>query len=119
MATSDLPSDGVARHHTDAMAVFFAWEKLRIAYNLVLVVVVVLFALTTGKSHYFLFWLNVAWEALIANVCFCAGPVSEGYLHWLGYQRPVARWLLFVNGLLLSVWMAHDSVQSMVVSVRG
>ena len=43
----DIPLDGDAEipalaQRTDAMAVFFAWEKLRIVYNLLLIALVVI-----------------------------------------------------------------------------
>jgi hypothetical protein len=109
MATSPWSQDFGGQ--SDAMAVFFAWEKLRIVYNLLLMGVVLSLGLAAGKNHNIAFWVNMACQGFMANVCFCAGPVAEGYLCWIGCERRVARWILFLGGLLLSVGLAYYLVQ--------
>src|SRR5579864_3672300 len=64
------------------MEVFFAWEKLRLLYNgLLIVVVLVRFEF---NFRVILFFVE---PAIYANLCFCAGPVAEGYLTWFGVPR--------------------------------
>ncbi|MCI0642428.1 MAG: hypothetical protein L0Y72_31045 [Gemmataceae bacterium] len=86
-----------------ARNVFAVWELLRLGYNAILIVTVVaLLGLMTSIRM-----LPALLEgALIANVCFCVGPVAEGYLVLLGVHRRIARALLFTAGSLLSVCLA-------------
>jgi hypothetical protein len=81
--------------HPDAMAVFFAWEKLRLVYNAVLAIVVLGFLGVSGAETSLRFWFQLALAAGGANLCFCAGPVAEGYLCWFGLERRTVRVLLF------------------------
>jgi hypothetical protein len=96
---------------TDAMDVFFAWEKLRVIYNLILAAIVVGFALWIGKATFPIFYLLAALAALPANLCFCAGPTLEGYFCWMGFERRASRWFLFVCGTLLAVVLALAALE--------
>jgi hypothetical protein len=88
-----------------ASAVFVAWEWLRVAYNLVLAAVVLgVHACLLGfkplrEERY---WEGLAYSAVMANVCFCAGPWAEGWLAVLGAERGKARSVLFCLGTLLA-----------------
>jgi len=85
--------------------VFIKWEKLRIPYNLILALFLIL---TYGPSmgwrflHPFvlLIWLI---GAVLANLCFLAGPLAEAYLAWLGLRSRFVTIGLFVGGVLISV----------------
>src|SRR5262249_34009250 len=88
---------------SDAMDVFFAWEKLRVFYNLVLAGPVLSHAIGSGIGMDIAFWLWVCEWAFGANLAYCAGSVAEGYLCILGFDRRCIRWCVFVAGLLLSV----------------
>ena len=48
--------------------------------------------------------------AIGANLCFCVGPVVEGYAAWVGIPRKAARYLLFAGGVLLAVAIEVDSI---------
>src|SRR4051812_765664 len=91
-----VPSLAVPKKEPTAMEVFFAWEKLRVAYNVILVAVTVVKLLNT-KDDWGLQPL------VMANVAFCVGPVAEGYLCWLGVKRPSARALLFGLGMFAAI----------------
>lgn len=81
------------------MDIFFAWEKLRIAYNGVLILIVIC---VCGRAVIFI--LDSALVAAIcANLMFCAGPVVECYLAWAGVPRLAARCAVFGLGLLLAI----------------
>jgi hypothetical protein len=79
------------------------WERLRVLYNLLLVGLVLL---PTGGSFQLPSLREVpvlAVGAVLANLCFMAGPVAEAYLSWLGLR---SRWVtagLFAGGLLVSI----------------
>jgi hypothetical protein len=103
--------DGDVTPDGDAMEVFFAWERLRLLYNLILAVVVVGFGALSAEVRVPLFWFRVAGEAIIANVCFCCGPVAECYLRWGGLRLRAARWCLFGSGTLLAAWMAVEAMR--------
>lgn len=84
-----------------ARAVFIAWERLRVVYNAILAVLVLAVVRADWGDPEFP-W-ELARAAFLANLCFCAGPVAEGYLAvGLGANRQVARWLMFIPGLLLA-----------------
>ena len=66
--------------------IFSKWEKLRILYNIILAGILLLtHGLAMGSQFLQPFPLFV-WlaGAILANVCFFAGPVTESYLSWLG-----------------------------------
>ena len=70
-----------------ARSVFLAWEKLRIAYVILLALITVLFTGVTGILNLRLLRLIVL-GAVVANVAYFAGPTVEKYVRWLGYNSP-------------------------------
>jgi hypothetical protein len=50
-------------------------------------------------------------DALMANLGFCAGPVAEGYLCLLGFPRKPTRWLVFGIGTALAIAQAVPTLQ--------
>jgi len=88
-----------------AQSVFLAWEKLRLAYNVILLGVVLL--LCSSLFGWSAFQNPSFWEYLVegvlgANLCFCIGPWLEGWLAIAGANRRVVRWVIFVPGILLA-----------------
>ena len=87
---------------TVARPVFLAWEKLRLVYIAILTIVTLFL---TGKlilsDPHVLF--TVITGALGANILYFAGPITETYIRWLGYNKNWPRWVLFVLGTLLSL----------------
>ncbi len=90
---------------TIAREVFLAWEKLRIAYIVVLACHTVFLAGVAGLLNPRVLQL-VVMGAVIANLAFFAGPIVETYVRWLGYNRSWPRWFLFMMGTLLSMGLA-------------
>lgn len=82
-----------------AMQVFFAWEKLRIVYNVVLATLVLV---AIGPEIGTILEGTVL-GAIGANVAFCAGPFVENYLCWMGGSRSVVRWVVFLFGMLVAL----------------
>ena len=85
--------------------VLLEWEKLRIGYNVVLAVLVVLqFAATPGDftAEPWRFAWTLAVGAFMANVLFCAGPVVDLYVSLLAGRPTVMRWVLFWPGLIFA-----------------
>jgi hypothetical protein len=86
-----------------ARQVFLRWERLRIPYNALLVAVVMLPAgggFSWPDPGDFLILLM---GAVLANLCFLAGPVAETYLAWLGMRSKLVTAVLFVGGVLVSI----------------
>ena len=80
------------------------WERLRLAYNAALTAEVAAFVAifgVRGSAERFLGFCGVC--AVFANVCFCAGPVTEGWLRFLGVRTPWPTRVLFGAGLILSI----------------
>lgn len=97
-----------------ARATFLAWEKLRLVY------IVTLGAATVALSfvdrplllYSFKFWAEVGVGAVVANLCYFAGPAIETYATWLGVRTPWIRPTLFVLGTLFTFLLAVCMVMS-------
>lgn len=84
------------------------WERLRLVYNAVLIpwtvfLIAVLPGGVTGNPA------DLIVGAVIANVCFCLGPVVETYLVWLGANAQAARGWLFALGTVftaVAAWLS-------------
>ena len=85
-----------------AMDVFFAWERRRIVYNIILSPYLVVFAsgFRAGEEFAWKFFLT-SWFAL--NISFCSSPTLEGYLCWFGLPRALSRQVVFVVIILGSL----------------
>jgi len=100
-----------------AKPVFIAWERLRIIYVLVLGVFTIMLAIPDviyngSQLLTFRSLVMIAEGAIVANVCYFAGPIIETYVRWLGYNRKWVRWFLFVGGTILTVVLAFFSLAS-------
>jgi len=105
---SDVEIPALAQR-TDAMSVFFAWEKLRIVYNLLLIALVVI---ELGIEGTLITLPLLFGGAVAANICFCVGPVAEGYLCCIGVERIRARLALFALGMILSLALTWGILSS-------
>ena len=90
---------------------FLAWERLRVWFNTILVLVVVVSALPQ-RELWFSYRLNYYCieGAILANICFCVGLVAESYLRVVGWWRDPLRWVLFGLGTLLAGLLAHAGI---------
>ena len=104
-------------HATDAKYMMLGrlvvtWEKLRVPYNLVLILVVL--AMTAGAPAWYLpapyFFWHLCFGSVIANVCFLAGPAVDGYLSWFVLRHPAVTTLLFLAGTGLAAFFAVASL---------
>jgi hypothetical protein len=89
------------RTDDSARAAFLAWEKLRLAYNAALAVLVLALA-PDGAFSDPAFQSYLLTGAFAANVCFCAGAWAEGWLAIIGLDRLAARAVVFGLGLAFS-----------------
>ena len=79
-----------------------AWEQLRFLYNGLLVAIIALCTVPFWGHLSPGFGVQVLMGMIGANFCFCAGPVIETYLSWLGINAKNLRLPLFIVGTLLS-----------------
>lgn len=94
-----------SQNAVSAQSVFWAWEKLRLIYNGVLVTVVFIMV-GSAASMTAEFWQSLIYRAIAANIWFCVGPVLEGYLAEIGAARSPTRWFLFTIGTGIAALLA-------------
>jgi hypothetical protein len=99
---------------SDVRRIFLRWERLRIVYNAALVVVVM--ALVAILYEPEIEWALLGWRcvvgAVIANLCFFAGPAAEAYLNWLGVRNRAVTAIFFLMGLVFSLGLAAITVMA-------
>ncbi len=106
MSVGDLSST-VSRVSGRIRPVFLRWERLRVVYNALLLAVVLL---PTGQPFR---WPQpteipiLLLGAVLANLCFLAGPVAESYLTWLGARSWLVSGFLFIGGVLISIPLVY------------
>lgn len=84
------------------------WERLRILYNLILTAIVVL---PLGGGPVELPALAdlpiLAVGAVLANLCYLAGPAAECYFALLGLRSRRVTLILFMGGVLVSMPLVY------------
>ena len=94
------------------------WEKLRLAYNAVLSLIVVgfvVFSLGSGPVRIGML-APLIFLAFLANLCFSAGPTVVSYMCWAGASPRVARgttFILFTVGTILASLLAISALLSL------
>jgi hypothetical protein len=95
------------------LAFMARWERRRLVYNGVLILESCLLALALGGFRWFAevdFWELAIGGALVANLCFCAGPVGESYLRWIGLRGGWVGPFVFGLGLCIAGGLAFVSM---------
>jgi hypothetical protein len=82
---------------------FLAWERLRIIYVLLMGILTVV--LIGPQPIHIPIVVVIAGGAVLANLCYFAGPILESYVRWLGYRGIGLRWFLFIGGTLLTAML--------------
>jgi hypothetical protein len=89
------------------LGLFLSWEKLRLVYNSVLAVeTMTLLQVFPPRRANTTTMVLMAIACVAANVCFCVGPVLNGYAHWIGFRHPAVRIGIFLGGMLLACLLA-------------
>ena len=80
--------------------IFVKWELLRIPYNVILICLVLLFLVCFPPQLEDIGELAglVLLGAVVANVCYLAGPLAEVYITWLGLPTRWLRLTIFLAG---------------------
>lgn len=89
-----------------AKRTFIVWERLRLFYIGMLVVVTVVAYEVFGPSEVLDLIRLILGGSFVANLAFFAGPSLDTYLRWLGYERSWPRWTMFILGTLLASVLA-------------
>jgi hypothetical protein len=88
-----------------------SWEDRRLWFNAILVAETLLIAILPRPLIFQpLFWLFALEGAIVANICFCVGPIATWYLSRIGFDKRRAGVLLFWLGTLLSMMLAIVAV---------
>ncbi len=88
--------------------VVVTWEKLRLVYNVVVGVAALLLTMLM-PGHILVrpqLVERIVEGAIFANLCYCAGPMIDGYLTWFGVRHPLITAGLFAAGTFLTVAFA-------------
>jgi len=85
-----------------------AWEKMRIRYNIILLVaglIVILIYVTQYQMPPFVGLVGAVFVAAIANVCYFLGTISESILSWITGkpELPLFRKFAYVLGVVGSL----------------
>lgn len=94
------------------------WEKLRLAYNAVLSLIVIGFVVFSFSSAPLSIRLlaPLIFLAFLANLCFSAGPIVVSYMCWAGASPRVARgttFFLFTLGTVVASLLAISALLSL------
>ncbi len=106
---------------TDALTF---WEKSRLLYNAVLIVIVVVFGII-GFEHIaeFGYWrmaLILCVMAVWANILYCSAYVPDVFVQLSGYRdvwRSTYRWILLALGTLLAALFTYSISRSLFLYV--
>jgi len=92
----------------DYIIICLGWEKLRFAYNAVLIITTVslctLFELWT-RLHKDFFIMGLLIMAVAANILFCAGHVAECYAFHRKLRSIHIRRCLFLGGTIFAMFL--------------
>ena len=92
----------------DFLPIMWRWERLRLYYNGVLVIYVLLIAITIfpAKARDLSFWFCVCLGGVLANVCYLTGPTIEAYATYFRVWNKTLTMLLFAAGLGFTALLA-------------
>ena len=90
------------------------WEKMRLIYNFILVVVTIgcVFARLDWLDRPLQLMATLAFGAVAANLFYGAGTILGAYLAWIGYENRHFRWFVFICGSTLASALAIMTVVS-------
>jgi len=95
--------------------VFLKWERRRIYYNLILFITFIYALLILDKDIIFKFKPQIVicmWilYGIGANVLYLVAPISESYFSWLGFNKNWFSWIIFIVGIIISVFLVFICV---------
>jgi hypothetical protein len=95
---------------------FFRWEKLRLLYNAILgietALLMVVFPPPSPIGSIGVL-LPLAGLCFAANVCFCLGPVLNGYARWMGFRHGIVTILIFAAGTTIAAMLKIGAVAAL------
>jgi len=96
-------SDAECSKFEELGRLFVCWEKLRIYYNLIGALPALLIVAVRRDAEAA---VTVILGGLGANLCFCLGPLVNGYLLWIGVRDRAVTYILFAAGSGLMLLLA-------------
>ena len=110
-APSSIARDVSRPSDRPSLELFLFWEKMRVAYNAILIVEVLILA---GMGMSASLWKpEVVVLSFAANVCFCTAPVVHAYAILIGLPSRAVGWLLFVTGTTLSTILTAEALRDL------
>lgn len=82
---------------------FIAWEKLRVVFLLILTVVSLRGLAPIRTMLHPLEWTAIGFGAVLLNILFLLGPVTESIVNLRGFKHYILRCCLFVSGTTATV----------------
>jgi len=93
------------------------WERRRIFYNIALIFVTLFVAdIFSAYDAPILLLETILVGAVGANILFFFGPVSDGYLRWMGLRHPIIGRTIFAMGTVLAVVLAGITIASLAMT---
>ena len=92
-ATSEPERDDSSPKYESLGRVLVTWEKLRVIYNVIGAVPTALLAVIFPEALG-----ELVACAVLANLCYCLGPLVDCYLTWFGIRHNGVTGILFVLG---------------------
>ena len=113
-AVGESVAETAMREVIDFREIVRSWEKLRLWYNVALVLLVLVVVLVSYPNRLldfdWIFWTAVIGGAMFANVCYLAGAAVEAYGRFLGIWNRGMTWSLFAAGTLFAGLLAAASI---------
>jgi hypothetical protein len=108
-------------HEASEFRLFLRWEKLRLLYNGILLTVTLLALVASPIPRIWTAYplISLVVLCLAANVCYCLGPVINGYAYWFGLRNRLVTIFLFSAGTLFSVVLALAALSSIKMTMLG
>ncbi len=115
----DPKADATPATRSLDLGLFLTWEKLRVAYNAILGLETIMVLLVDRPRDVSPGSLlpSLVVCLIAANVCFCIGPVLDGFARLIGLRHRVITGVIFVSGTIVSLFLAYGAIK--LVDIRG
>jgi hypothetical protein len=105
---------------------FWRWEKLRILYNAVLAIEVLVLTVmiavlrpdSVQQIFQVLFCGRLVTGCLAANLLFLLGYYVNAYLVWMGFRQRIYTAILFLGGLTVAIGVTALAIAEALLSFR-
>jgi hypothetical protein len=90
------------------LRLFLDWEKLRLLYNAILGVetLLLLMVMPPARGKIIAVGAQLVMACLAANLCYCLGPVLNGYSELIGFRGRAVTIVIFSLGMIVAMFLA-------------